>query len=473
VRNGAGMSPIAGGAASKAAVGADARSTIDRVGPNDLMVLATDGDRAPQQVAAVLMLATTSSLEITSVQEVVAERIRAVPRLRQRLARVPLGLGRPIWVDDPGFDVRQHVRTVRCPAPGDEDALLRVVTDTVVLRLRRDRPLWSATLVTDLAGGSSAMIVVFHHVLADGIGGLAILQHLVDDAPTLPTSASEALRPSRRELLIDALRSRLRALARLPSAARQLPTAAAELAPGSGVRAPRCSLNQPIGPRRALGVARATLATVRAVAHAHNATVNDVVLAAVAGALHTLLRFRGETVDTLVVTVPVSARRTAGATVLGNQVGVMPVTLPLIGDPLRRLEAIARITQNRKVAMPGTSAALLGPPFRALARLGMLELFINRQRLVNTFVTNLRGPETRLSFLGAPITDVIPVSLISGNVTITFAVLSYAGTLGVTVVADPEHCPDLPVLQRNLQRELDELTRNRSAVSQHEPSDLA
>jgi hypothetical protein len=207
------------------------------------------------------------------------------------------------------------------------------------------------------------------------------------------------------------------------------------------------------------------------VAHAHNATVNDVVLAAVARALYTLLRRRGETVETLVVTVPVSARHTASATVLGNQVGVMPVPLPLVGDPLRRLEAIARITRDRKVAVPGSSAALLGPAFRLLARLGVLEWFITRQRLVNTFVTNVRGPETRLSFLGAPVTDVIAVSLISGNVTIAFAVLSYAGVLDVTVVADPEHCPDLPVLLQALQRELDELTRSPRAVTRRGPSD--
>jgi WS/DGAT/MGAT family acyltransferase len=354
---------------------------------------------------------------------------------------------------------------VQCPAPGDEDALLSVAAETVVRRLPRDRPLWSATLVTGLVGGASAMIVVMHHVLADGIGGLAVLQHLVDGAAPTPASATATLRPGGRELLIDAFRARLRALARLPSTARRLPTAAAELAPGGVVPAPRCSLNQPIGPRRALGVARAQLSTVRAVAHAHNATVNDVVLAAVARALYTLLRRRGETVETLVVTVPVSARHTASATVLGNQVGVMPVPLPLVGDPLRRLEAIARITRDRKVAVPGSSAALLGPAFRLLARLGVLDWFITRQRLVNTFVTNVRGPDTRLSFLGAPVTDVIAVSLISGNVTIAFAVLSYAGVLDVTVVADPEHCPDLPVLLQALQHELDELTRSPMAVN--------
>lgn len=122
---------------------------------------------------------------------------------------------------------------------------------------------------------------------------------------------------------------------------------------------------------------------------------------------------------------------------------------------MRRLAAIARITRDHRTAAPGASAAVLGPAFRILARLGALRWFVNRQRLVSTFVTNLRGPTARLSLLGAPISGVIPVSPITGNITVAFAALSYAGTLVDTVVADPERCPDLPVLVANLQCELD------------------
>jgi diacylglycerol O-acyltransferase / wax synthase len=449
------MSPTVGVAARAKA--ADVRPVIDRVGPNDLMALATDRDTAPMQVAGVLVLATGSPLELSGVREAVAERIRAVPRFRQRLVRVPFGYGRPIWVDDPGFDIRDHVHVLRCPAPGDEEALLSVAAETAVRRLPRDRPLWSLTVVTDLAGDDNAMIVVFHHVMADGIGGLAVLQHLVDGAPTAPPSAFPGPFPGRRELFVDAVRSRLDTWAHLPASARRLPRAVSELALRRIVRAPQCSLNQPTGPRRALGVARARLSALHALAHANDATINDVVLAAVAGAVRGLLAHRGESVDTLVVSVPVSARRSASATVLGNQSGVMPVPLPLAGDSVHRLDAIAGITRDRKASTPGASAAILGPAFRGLARLGVFEWFINRQRLVNTFVTNLRGPDARLSFLGAPVTDVIAVSLITGNVTVAFTVFSYAGTLNVTAVADPDHCPDLPILVRELRRELDDL----------------
>jgi len=205
-------------------------------------------------------------------------------------------------------------------------------------------------------------------------------------------------------------------------------------------------------------VARADLADVRAVARAHGGTVNDVVLTAATGALHTVLRKRGELVDHLVISVPISARRKASATQLGNQVGVIPVALPTTGGPIQRLDTVTRITRGRKAAPRAASAALLAPAFRTLARLGAFKWFVDRQRLVTTFVTNLRGPDTRLSFLGATVTDVIPVSVTAGNVTVAFAVLSYAGTLTVTVIADPDTCPDQPLLVQELQRELDVLT---------------
>jgi diacylglycerol O-acyltransferase len=182
--------------------------------------------------------------------------------------------------------------------------------------------------------------------------------------------------------------------------------------------------------------------------------VNDVVLTAVAGALGRLVAGRGERADRFVASVPVSARRHATAAELGNRVGVMPVELPATGARATRLEAIAAATRVGKDAPRGASAALLGPAFRLLARLGLFQPFIDRQRLVTTFVTNLRGPDERLALAGSPITDIWPLAVVTGNVTVSFAVLSYAGTLAVTVIADPDACPDLDVLRDGLDREL-------------------
>jgi diacylglycerol O-acyltransferase / wax synthase len=441
------------------------RAVIERTSPTDLMELASDLPGSPMQVAAVLVLGAASGLNLNAVRDAIGERIQAVPRLRQRLVEAPFGCGRPVWVDDPGFDIRHHVNAVHCPAPGDETALLGVVADTVTHRLPVNRPLWSATLVTSLTDGSAALIVMLHHVLADGIGGLAVLARLVDGVPTAPVPAFPRPSPGHRALFREACGTRLRALTHLGAEARQLRVAVTELAAGGPGRPPRSSLNQPTGTRRSLAVARADLPSVQRVAHAHGATVNDVVLTAVTNALHAVLRHRGENVARFVISVPTSTRRATTAIHLGNQVGVMAVPVTAAGNPYQLLAAIANTTRNRKPAVPSASAVLLGPMFRTLAWLGAFRWFVDRQRLVTTMVTNLRGPDARLSFLTTPITDVIPVSPITGNVTVAFAVLSYAGTLKVTVVADSQSCPDLPLLVAHLQSELDLLTGQHTAHS--------
>jgi diacylglycerol O-acyltransferase / wax synthase len=427
---------------------------VERASSNDLVDLVCDATGTSMQVAAALLLQPGSPVDVVAVREVLAERVTAVPRLRQRLVKAPFGCGRPFWIDDPDFAIGDHVRTIVCAPPGDERALLAAVAETLTTPLPRDRPLWSATLVTGLAEGRSALVVVVHHVLTDGIGGLAVLAHLVDGIPVVPGRGFPVGPPRRRDLLVDAWRARVRALGRLPAGVRQLLAAWAELGAGGTGRAPRCSLNRPTGRGRALAVARVDLAAVLAAAHAQGGTVNDVLLTAVTGALRTVLAARGEDVDRLVVSVPVSARRQAESTELGNQVGVIPVTIPAIGEPSRRLAAVARITRRRRAAAPGSSAALIGPVFRLLAKAGVFGWLVARQRLVNTFVSNLHGPERRLSFLGAPVVDVIAVSGITGNVSVAFVALSYAGRLNVTVVADPQLCTDLDGVAVALQREL-------------------
>ena len=176
------------------------------------------------------------------------------------------------------------------------------------------------------------------------------------------------------------------------------------------------------------------------------------------GALRAVLAERGENVDRLVVSMPVSARRQASVGQLGNQVGVIPVEVPTVGDPLQRLDAVAAITRSAKTVTPGASASVIGPAFRALAAIGVFGWFIAHQRLINTFVSNLRGPQQQLRFLGATVVDMMPVSMITGNVTVAFTALSYAGTLVVTIVADPELCPETTALREALDREFAELT---------------
>ncbi|MEO5746208.1 MAG: wax ester/triacylglycerol synthase domain-containing protein [Terracoccus sp.] len=433
-----------------------------------MMELATDTPSAPQHVAAILRL--ERAVDPTTVREVLSDRLPGVPRLRQRLIRAPLGGGRPLWVDDTTFDIAHHLTVRTAPAPGDEAALLDVSSAAATTRLPRNRPLWSVTVVTGLENGSTALVLVLHHVLADGIGGLAALASLVDGAPPAPPRAFPAPAPIPTALWIDATRRRIRALASLPRVPRLLREAATELQLGTRGRPSACSLNQPIGPRRRLAVTSVPLTEIVGLAHHHQATVNDVLLTAVAGALTAALHDRGESVDSFVISIPISVRRDASSTELGNQVGVMPVQVPAAGRPFERLAAIAAST-HAACHSPGrgASAPLLAFGFRLLARVGVFAFFVNHQRLVTTFVTNLRGPSTPMTLDGARVTEIIPISSISGNITVAFAALSYAGTLTVTIIADPDHCPDLLRIATALDDELDHLASTLGAAGPNDP----
>jgi diacylglycerol O-acyltransferase / wax synthase len=432
------------------------RAPIERATPNDLLQLAYDVGEVPAQVGALLVMSGPQP-DRDAVRRTIAARIDDVPRLRQRLQRVPIGCGRPIWVDDARFDIAHHVDVRPCPAPGDERALFDLAAQLITSRLDPARPPWAATQITGLAGGRWAVVVVFHHVLADGIGGLAVLAHLVDGtAPAATGPPPPRPAPARWRLAVDALRARSRAVADLPRTLRLVQAGIAEMLPGVTLRAPRTSLNRPTGPRRRLAVVRVPLEAVRTVAHDHGGTVNDVVLAAVAGALRAVVRERGEDLTSVVVSMPVSYR-SAGGTELGNQVGMLPVTLPATGAASGRLNETARIVRARKQQQRGASAVVLAPLFRFLARLGAVRWLVDRQRMVTTFVTNMRGPAEPMRFLGAPVVDVIVVNGTTGNVSVAFGVLSYAGTLTVTVVADPDVCPDQDRLAEALYHELDEL----------------
>ena len=412
-------------------------------------------------VGAVLVLTADDGFGLERARQLLGERVCAVPRMRQRLYRAPPGCGRPYWADDPAFDIRHHVGQVACAAPGDQRALLDVAAALIARPLPRSRPLWSATVVTGLAGGGTGLVFVMDHVLADGIGGLAVLARLADESPGPSADGGRAPfpapRPTARMLAADAWAERAVRLAHLPDGARTIRRSLAELG-GSGARPPRrlrrTSLNRPAGPRRRLDVIGANLAVIRDLGHACGGTVNDVILAAVAGALRALLASRGEKLDLVTISAPVSARRSDTAAVLGNQVGAMLVTLRTDGHLAERVTRAAAVTGERKRAARGTSAGLLGPLFSLLAAAGVLRWFFNHQRLVTTFVTNLVGPAGPLTLDGAALDAVLPIPETTGNIPVTFAALSYAGTLWLTVLSDPALTPDVAVLTAALRREL-------------------
>ncbi|MCK8671374.1 wax ester/triacylglycerol synthase domain-containing protein [Rhodococcus sp. NPDC003382] len=430
------------------------RVRIERAGPADLTVLATDRGPVPMNIGAILEFDAAPGPDLSTLRTHLAERIPSIPRLRQRLQRVPFGCGRPVWVDDPGFTLEQHLAEQDWPVPADERRLFDLAAEFVCTPLPHDRPLWQARLVTDRSGGRSALIVVLHHVLADGLGGLAVLAALTDGGPLVAGPVFPQPPPSRKTLAADAARAKLAAVRALPVAMRRGFAGLREL--GFGRRWPRLveptSLNRPTSSRRRLTRITVPLADVTSLAHRHHGTVNDVVVTAVTGAMLAVLRARGEHPDRLVVSVPISGRRSTTADRLGNATGVRPVSVPAIADDETRLARIVAATSAAREHLPdrASSGGPLGSAFRALSRLGLFRLFIDHQRMVHTFVTNLRGPAEPVELAGFRVRSLVPLVVTPGNAGVTFAVLSYAGELGITLVADPAIVPEQVELANHL-----------------------
>jgi diacylglycerol O-acyltransferase / wax synthase len=436
------------------------RPLVERASPTDRAFLAMDTGEVPEQFGVILLLDPADGFDLERARRLVAERVLAVPRLRQRLVQAPFGCGGPVWVDDPRFDIARHVRAVTCPGPGDEQALLDCSLSVVMTPLRRAAPLWSAVFITGLADGGLALVVVLHHVLSDGVGGLAILASLVDGPASAPRAGFPRPAPSRARLARDAWAGRLRALRWAGQSWRLL---RASMGAGGGLHPPRaapCSLNQQTGPRRQLAVVRADLAAVRAVAHRHEATANDAILVAVAGALHAVLETTGEPVDNFVVTVPVSGRHASSGPGLGNMVSPMLVAVPATGTVPGRLAQVAAQVRAHKASAAGPPPiAVLGWLFRPLATLGGYQWYMNHQHRFHTLVTHVRGPAGPAAFGGSPVTAAVPISVgPGGNVPVYFEVLSYTGTLTITATTDPDHFPHLDKLVGALRAELDLIT---------------
>lgn len=294
------------------------RPFIERAGPADLAFLAMDTRKVPEQFAVILILERPGDLGLLELHKVIGGRIPALPRLRQRLIKVPPGCGRSVWVDDLDFTIDRHVRAVSCRPPGDEAALLDTALSVIMTPLPKDHPLWSIVLITGLADGAVAIVVVLHHVLADGLGGLNVLAALVDPGASPAAVPFPRPPPSRASLAQDAWMMRLAGIRRMAGSWRSLRRG---MLAGGGLhpqRATPCSLVQRTGPRRCVAVLKLDRARIAAAAHRCGATANDAVLVAVAAAFHEILLSRGEYVDPIVVTVPVSGRGPGGDREAGN-----------------------------------------------------------------------------------------------------------------------------------------------------------
>jgi WS/DGAT/MGAT family acyltransferase len=410
-------------------------------------------------------------LRLDAIGQDLGGRLQLVPRLRQRVLCPRVGQGLPLWVDDPTFDLANHVRVVHLPAPGGQRELLGLCDQLCLRLLDRARPLWELWLVTGLANGRVALVLKLHHTLADGLAAVQIAGVLLGGtakagSPTPPPWQPRPA-PSASALLADNLAGRSAALAaalarlrhpgKLAAQARAL-AGAAQMAAGGRHHRPRSLLRRPVGGRRRLAVVRAQLMVVKDVSHGHGATVNDLLLAAVTGGLRALLLARGTPVDaglTLYASVPVALRAQANTAALGNQVGLMVVPLT-VGepDPVQRLRQITRATTERK-RRPERLASMR--PAGSLTILRALNRYSRHQHMVDLFVTNVPGPQRPLYLLGARLLEAFPIVQVAGNVPLSVAVLSYDGQLNIGIQSDPDGLPDLDVFADGLSRSLEEL----------------
>lgn len=464
-------------------------SAVDRLTTLDTSFLWLERPDAPIHVGAVAvfearpLLDDRGELRLDDLRARVLARLDRLPRLRRRLAPVPLDLDRPAWVDDPDFDVADHVRAVRLPPPGDDEQFRRLAERLHSESLPRDRPLWDLHVVTGLAGDRVGLVERVHHALVDGVGGVELATLLLDltpDAPAPsppPTPWRPAAPPDGLALAaagavgavtapLRVARTVARAAVRPDRAVRTALTTVRGLASlaADGLLAPRTSINAPIRGRRHLEWLRVPFGGVRSAARRAGGTVNDVVLAAVAGGLRALLAHRGEPLpgDRVVkVLVPVSRRKDGSAGSLGNEVSAIDAPLPVgIGDPDERLRTVVATMRRLKSApqaealetlLRGTDA-LPAPLARAIARA------VERQPFVNMVVTNVPGPPFPLYVAGARMLEAYPVVPLGANLTIGVAVLSYDGALSLTTTADTEACPDAHMFVDGTRRALAQLT---------------
>jgi WS/DGAT/MGAT family acyltransferase len=447
---------------------------VDRLTASDLFMLWADDFGWSQDIGVLAILDGSRLLDrdgrvhIEAIRRHIEPRLQLVPRFRQLLYRPRWGLGWPLWVDAPSFDLADHVQVHPLAPPGDQAQLLAACAQLYRQRLDPSRPLWEAWFLPGLPERQVGLFLRVHHSVADGVAGAAAFGALLDLDADAPTPVAPPWTPSpiptAGELLRDNLRRRLEGLGRgLSSLTR--PSRPRRGAPAGwreffAERAPRTSLNRPIGSDCRLAVVGSRLEVAKQVAYAHHAKVNDVVLAAVAGGLRRLLAGRGEPVQELVlrVMVPISLHQEQPGQARGNQDGIMLVPLSLgEPDPARRLDLIAAETAARKhKAHPLVTTGL----FRFVAVQRASYRHLPRQRSVNLSVTNVPGPPVPLYLAGARLLELFPVAPIQGNVTLTVAVLSYAGQLNLTAIADRDTCPDVEVFTQGVRGELDDLAHS-------------
>ncbi len=455
---------------------------MDRLNPLDAMFIDAE-DEDPNTSMAVALI-TVFQGPVPSHEEVlsfIGGRLGLVPRYRHKLRTVPFRLGRPVWVEDPDFDLRYHVRRAALPEPGADRQLAELVAQVMSERLDRDHPLWEYWVVEGLARGRWALIAKMHHCMVDGVSGTYMYRVLLDlsagpsppvagdrtvagepsafwliaaaaaDLATLPVRGTVALR--------RALADPGRAMQQTTDLVRAIVKLSPSFRPAAG-----SSLSGPIGRPRRYAWARASLEDVKTIKREFGGTVNDVVLAAISGGFRALLLARGEQPGPHQVPslVPVSLRAPGEEDIYENRVSAAVADLPVhIADPVERLAAVRTELDSLKAskeAKIGQALITLGSysPY-PLVSWGVRAAFSLPQRGIVTVTTNVPGPGQPLSGIGRRLVEIIPYVPIASTVRTGVAIFTYRGSVAFGITGDFTANPDLDVLARGIEHGVSEL----------------
>jgi WS/DGAT/MGAT family acyltransferase len=418
-------------------------------------------------------------------QDRVAERLPSLAPFRRRLMSVPMGLDNPRWVDDPDFELANHLRRGGFPAQGGEVRLSDLAAEVMGRPLDPGQPPWEMHVIEGLPNGRIGVIAKVHHSLIDGVSGTQMLAQLLDVSPDGPAANLECAPwhppapPSPMQLLTDALPSFLTTPLRAARAGREVGRTSLRLlrhaayAGISGLSIPLgapAEFATPMKASRQVSFAAVPLDDVLRLKEHLGVTINDIVLAVCSGALRTYLSTHDRaTAVPMVAVVPVSVRGQSESDAMGNRLSAMFVPLATDQDrPLDRLSAVvgASASAKRQEREVGYSAlmsavsdalppAITRPAIRLGARLGA----VRRLRPGNLVVSNVPGPTFPLYLAGMRMESVFPIGPIVDGVALNITVQSYLNTLFVGLNACPVVVPDLDALAGSFVRELDHLTR--------------
>jgi diacylglycerol O-acyltransferase len=460
----------------------------ERLSALDASFLALEDEGTHMHLAGIFVFdagplrGTGGRLDIGRIGEAIAAQLHRVPRSRQKLATVPLAR-RPVWIDDPDFNLQYHVRHTSLPPPADDRQLKRLAGRIMSQKLDRGKPLWEAWVVEALEGDRFALVIKTHQCMMDGRSGIDRMARLLaptpDARPAPPPRWFPRPAPPGFQLLthelhhglgspiawLDRARDALRDPAGAIDSARQTAAAIGETLAAGIHPASRTPFNPAhIGPHRRLDWVAFDLDDVRYIRTHLGGTVNDVVLATVAGAIGAYLKRRRIRVDDLDfrALVPVSVRPRAGRGGSRGRAAMLLTELPIAeSDPARRLRRVIQTMETRKRSGPLRGAELLDEASDRAASAPPNPLIRKAARLraYNLVVTRVPGPTEARYLCGAPLLEPYPVLPLYSNQALGIALFSYYGGLYWGFNSDWDRIPDLHDLVDALALEFQDLRK--------------